>query len=243
MPLSAQTKPSPVENPFSQVKPSVFVRQSTKTRGPQGQGEPLVCGGQAGHGGITRRRPGFLTAAVTTLATRGLIALMLFALLPLPWQQTVFQTLGLGRFHPSLQTVRVPLPVDYSHISSPYGQRWGRPHQGIDLAARAGLPIFAISDGTVTHSGWESGYGYSVVLDHGGDLQTRYAHCSQLLVPVGSRVMKGQPIAKVGSSGHSTGPHLHFEVLVKGLRKNPAWYYPFKESPQRYWLTVRKKIE
>ncbi len=240
MPLSAQTKPSPVENPFSQVKSSVFVRQRTGTTGANVRRMSPVCAVDAVDSSASRW-PCFLKAAATALAARALIVLILFTLLPLPWQQTVFQSLGLGRFHPSLQTVQVPLPVDYSHISSPFGQRWGRPHQGIDLAARAGQPIYAISNGTVTHSGWESGYGYSVVLDHGSGLQTRYAHCSQLLVTVGHRVMKGQAIAKVGSSGHSTGPHLHFEVLVKGLRKNPAWYYPFKESPQRYWLTVRQK--
>jgi murein DD-endopeptidase MepM/ murein hydrolase activator NlpD len=168
-----------------------------------------------------------------------LLVLTLFALLPLPWQHAVFQSLGWGRFHTPRPSVQVPLPVEYSSISSPFGQRWGRLHQGIDLAARAGQPIYAISDGTVTHSGWESGYGYSVVLDHGSGLQTRYAHCATVLVTAGNRVVKGQVIARVGSSGHSTGPHLHFEVLVNGLRKNPAWYYPFKESPQRYLLTAR----
>lgn len=118
-------------------------------------------------------------------------------------------------------------PLRFDDVSSSFGKRWGRMHAGIDLAAAAGTPIHAASAGRVRHSGWEAGYGKSVVIDHDNGTQTRYGHCSQLLVKVGQRVAKGALIAKVGSTGHSTGPHLHFEVLVDGVRKNPAWYYRF----------------
>jgi murein DD-endopeptidase MepM/ murein hydrolase activator NlpD len=105
-------------------------------------------------------------------------------------------------------------------------------HQGIDFAAQSGAPIHATASGKVIHSGWEAGYGKSVVLEHDSGLQTRYAHCSKLLVKEGARVSQGDTIAKVGSTGHSTGPHLHFEVIVQGERKNPAWYYPMDPEQQ-----------
>jgi murein DD-endopeptidase MepM/ murein hydrolase activator NlpD len=128
-------------------------------------------------------------------------------------------------------------PVRYAYISSPYGQRWGRLHQGIDLAAAHGEPVYALAGGKVAYSGWEPGYGKSVVIEHGNGMQTRYAHCSRVLVKAGAVVSKGAVVAKIGSTGHSTGPHLHLEVIVDGLRRNPEWYYKFdkdalpKETP------------
>lgn len=240
MHFSAQKKPNSLKNPFSRVKSSAFVRQRSGAAGAKVRWLTATPGFDRIEL-LPTPRSFSVKEALKAALIRGLMALVVFALLPVSLQQSVFQTLGLGHLGPSPKAVQVPLPVAYAYVSSPFGQRWGRPHQGLDLAAQAGQPIYAISDGTVTHSGWESGYGQSVVMDHGHGLQTRYAHCSQLLVPVGQVVTKGQAIAKVGSSGHSTGPHLHFEVLVKGVRKNPAWYYPFKERPQRYWLTVRQK--
>lgn len=135
-----------------------------------------------------------------------------------------------------------PLPVEYDYISSEFGPRWGRMHQGIDFAAQTGSPVYAASAGTVVISGWESGYGKSVVLEHGNNRQTRYAHCSRLLVKVGQQVAKGDLIAKVGSTGHSTGPHLHFEVILNGERKNPAWYYPF-QAGQRLAASASSDVE
>lgn len=122
------------------------------------------------------------------------------------------------------------LPVLNATISSPFGPRWGRMHQGIDFAAQAGSPIYATASGKVIHSGWEAGYGKSVVIQHDSGMQTRYAHCARLLVKEGKQVSKGDVIAKVGSTGHSTGPHLHFEVIVNGERRNPAWYYALRPA-------------
>jgi murein DD-endopeptidase MepM/ murein hydrolase activator NlpD len=113
-------------------------------------------------------------------------------------------------------------PVRNALVSSPFGWRWGRPHQGIDLAAPTGTPILAAEQGKVVYSGWKSGYGNFVAIDHGRGYLTHYAHCSRLLVRNGQAVGKGQIIAKVGSTGHSTGPHLHFELVAHGVHRNPA---------------------
>lgn len=134
-----------------------------------------------------------------------------------------------GLFEPIAVSVKKPIarvPLKELTISSPFGFRWGRAHQGIDFAAPMGAPIYAASPGRVRYSGWEAGYGRSIVLEHSDGRLTRYAHCSKLLVKIGQDVMQGALIGKVGSTGHSTGPHLHFEVIVNGERKNPAWYYP-----------------
>lgn len=120
------------------------------------------------------------------------------------------------------KVLRMLKPVQNALVSSPFGWRWGRPHQGIDLAAPVGTPIVSAERGKVVYSGWKSGYGNFVAVDHGSGYQTHYAHCSKLLVRTGQRVNKGQLIAKVGNTGHSTGPHLHFEVVANGIHRNPA---------------------
>jgi murein DD-endopeptidase MepM/ murein hydrolase activator NlpD len=94
-------------------------------------------------------------------------------------------------------------------------------HTGIDINASYGTSILAANSGTVILSGYSGGYGYRVVVDHGGGISTLYAHCSRLLVKAGDNVEKGDTIAKVGSTGLSTGPHLHFEVRKDGVPKNP----------------------
>lgn len=97
-------------------------------------------------------------------------------------------------------------------------------HNGIDIAGSYGVDIVAADSGTVLFSGNSSSYGKYIVISHGNGITTLYAHCSQLLVSAGSSVNKGQVIAKVGSTGQSTGPHLHFEVSVNGARQNPLNY-------------------
>jgi murein DD-endopeptidase MepM/ murein hydrolase activator NlpD len=109
-------------------------------------------------------------------------------------------------------------------ISSNFGMRWGRMHQGMDIAAPIGEPIKAALDGTVTYAGWMSGYGNFIKLKHLGGVETAYGHCSKINVKVGDSVKKGAKIGEVGNTGNSTGPHLHFEVLVNGQPKNPAGY-------------------
>jgi murein DD-endopeptidase MepM/ murein hydrolase activator NlpD len=109
-------------------------------------------------------------------------------------------------------------------ITSPFGMRWGRMHEGIDIGAAYGTPIHAAASGTVIYAGWMSGYGNLIVLDHGGGLATAYGHQSALAVGNGAAVSQGQTIGYVGCTGHCFGPHLHFEVRVNGSPVDPLGY-------------------
>ncbi len=115
-------------------------------------------------------------------------------------------------------------------ITSPYGYRtspwgWGSDfHPGVDIADSWGTPIYATAAGTVIFSSWDGGYGQMVVIDHGNGIQTAYAHNAANLVSVGQSVTKGAHIADMGSTGASTGPHVHYEVRVDGQRVNPLEY-------------------
>ncbi|GBG77424.1 hypothetical protein CBR_g23873 [Chara braunii] len=102
-------------------------------------------------------------------------------------------------------------PAD-GFVSSPFGWRWGAFHEGVDLAAAQGTPILAANRGVVTFAGWSGGYGYLLTIQHNGGFSTRYGHCCAIHSRVGQKVARGQQVAAVGSTGHSTGPHLHFEV-------------------------------
>lgn len=106
------------------------------------------------------------------------------------------------------------------------GNKAQRHHNGYDLGAKEGTPIFAAGDGIVEFAGWNKGYGYLTRIEHGGGLSTRYGHQSKLLVSKGQRVKAGQKIGLVGSTGMSTGAHLHFEVRLKGKPVNPKLYIP-----------------
>lgn len=111
----------------------------------------------------------------------------------------------------------------YGTITSPFGARGGR-HTGIDIAARTGTPIKAADSGTVIFAGWQGGYGKLVIIDHGNGIVTRYAHCNSIYVSTGQRVSRGEVIASVGSTGNSTGAHLHFETLSYGSFRNPLGF-------------------
>lgn len=109
-------------------------------------------------------------------------------------------------------------------VTSGFGVRWGKQHNGIDIAANTGDPIKAALDGVVTYSEWMDGYGYLIKLNHGDDIETLYGHCSKLKSKVGDKITKGEVIAYAGSTGRSTGPHVHFEVRYKGVPKDPTKY-------------------
>jgi murein DD-endopeptidase MepM/ murein hydrolase activator NlpD len=109
-------------------------------------------------------------------------------------------------------------------ISSPYGMRGRRLHDGVDIPAPIGTPILAARSGTVVFSGTIRGFGNTVTLDHGDGMTTRYSHNSANLVKKGDAVRQGQPIAKVGRTGRATCPHLHFSVLINGKTVNPSKY-------------------
>ena len=110
-------------------------------------------------------------------------------------------------------------------LTSRFGMRWGRMHNGIDIGVPTGRRIGAAAPGTVTYAGWMSGYGNTVIIDH-GRLDTLYGHQSRIATHVGQHVARGQTVGFVGSTGNSTGPHLHFEVRVGGAAKDPLTYLP-----------------
>ncbi|MFT5874711.1 MAG: murein DD-endopeptidase MepM/ murein hydrolase activator NlpD [Clostridium sp.] len=109
-------------------------------------------------------------------------------------------------------------------ISSGFGMRWGKMHKGIDIAANLGATINTVLDGTVTYATWEDGYGNVVKIAHNEGIETIYAHCSAITVKKGEVVKLGEKIGEVGSTGNSTGPHLHFEVRENGEPINPQKY-------------------
>ncbi len=129
---------------------------------------------------------------------------------------------------------------DLKRTASGYGERIDpfyktrKFHAGMDFAAATGTPVYASGDGTVKFTGWMSGYGNIVIVNHGYGYETRYAHLSKILTKKGHKVVRGEEIALVGSTGKSTGPHLHYEVRYKGKPQNPINYYFFDLSPEDY---------
>jgi murein DD-endopeptidase MepM/ murein hydrolase activator NlpD len=109
-------------------------------------------------------------------------------------------------------------------VSGSISQSYGNGHTGLDIAGPTGSAIGAADGGVVTFAGWQGGYGNFVIIKHGNGMVTRYAHCSKLLVKSGQKVSQGQTIGLRGSTGRSTGPHLHFEVMVGGSFRNPINY-------------------
>ena len=109
-------------------------------------------------------------------------------------------------------------------LTSRYGYRWGRTHTGIDIGSSNGTTVVAAAGGTVTFSGWKGELGNLVVITHSNGVQTYYGHCSKLYVTAGQTVSAGQAISAVGSTGKSTGPHLHFEIRINGSSINPQSY-------------------
>ena len=121
----------------------------------------------------------------------------------------------------------VGMPVSAARLTSGFGMRThpirggARAHAGIDLAAPYGSPVFATSDGVVGAAGWSGGYGLMITIGHGDGIQTRYGHLSRLNVAAGQEVVRGDVIGFVGSTGESTGPHVHYEVRVDGAALDP----------------------
>ncbi|WP_205324234.1 M23 family metallopeptidase [Glycomyces sp. YM15] len=114
--------------------------------------------------------------------------------------------------------------LDQITITSLFGQRWGRNHNGVDFDAETGDPVYAAYPGTVTHAGWETGFGNLVIIDHGDGVETYYAHNSEILVSEGDWVDAGSRIANAGNTGRSFGSHVHFEVHVNGEPVEPLRY-------------------
>lgn len=138
---------------------------------------------------------------------------------------------------PSIQPVA---NKDLSKMASGYGTRidpiYGtrRFHAGMDFAAKTGTDIYATGNGTVSYTDWKQGYGMCVIINHGFGYETLYAHMDSYIVRPGQKVVRGEKIGEVGNTGKSTGPHLHYEVRVKGQPDNPAKYYFMDLSPEDY---------
>lgn len=139
----------------------------------------------------------------------------------------------------------IPINIADYTMSSGYGYRvdpiYGSSkfHEGLDFAASKGTDVFATGDGVVTVARREGGYGNVIDIDHGYNYLTRYAHLSEILVRPGEEVKRGQLIGKVGSTGKSTGPHLHYEVRYKDVPQNPVNYYFMDLSPEEYYEMIQ----
>ena len=147
---------------------------------------------------------------------------------------TKYPTIPSSGFSTSRSTItkKVDLGMSFARpvkgiVTSRFGARWGSTHTGTDIGAATGTPIYSAAGGTVLFSGWKGTLGKLVVINHGNGIQTYYAHCSSLLVSPGDTVTAGQLIAKVGNTGRSTGPHLHFEIRLNGSALNAQNYIGF----------------
>ncbi len=136
---------------------------------------------------------------------------------------TQLDRLNIYRIAASRAPFALPVKGNFRYTSG-FGPRWGRMHRGTDFAAAHGSPIYSTADGVVTKAGWGSGYGRVIYIQHEFGIETRYAHLSRIRVNVGERVSRGQRIGDMGSSGRSTGTHLHYEVRVNGRAVNPMIY-------------------
>lgn len=131
-----------------------------------------------------------------------------------------------ARDMPSIWPVAGAMRGGFGFRRNPFGGSGSEFHKGQDISAPMGTPVIATADGVVTNAGWLRGYGQVVYVDHGNGLSTRYGHLSRIDVAVGQIVQRGGQVGLVGSTGRSTGPHLHYEVRVEGQATNPVPYLP-----------------
>jgi murein DD-endopeptidase MepM/ murein hydrolase activator NlpD len=127
---------------------------------------------------------------------------------------------------PSIWPVEGGISDGFGVRSNPFGGGSSEFHPGQDITAPPGTPVVAPADGTVVQAGWQNGYGQEVVIDHGNGLTTRYGHLSKIGVAVGQDVKRGEELGQVGSTGRSTGPHLHYEVRIDDVAVSPLHYLP-----------------
>jgi len=127
---------------------------------------------------------------------------------------------------PNQWPVKGEITSPYGWRKSPFSNRGQYFHDGIDIANKPGTVVVSAGDGIVTFAGWQGVYGKMIVIDHGSGFVTKYGHNSALLVTEGTRVKKGEPIARLGNTGRSTGPHLHFSIFKEGASQDPLIYLP-----------------
>ncbi len=183
--------------------------------------KPLQRGSDGGRGGpfvpVTRASQRQLDLALQELDQAADQSIDVFTLI----ESRLFESRLLALTVPSTRPVDGPVGSGFGFRTDPFNGRAAL-HTGLDFPAETGTPIVAAAGGVVASVEWQSQYGHMIEVDHGNGLSTRYAHLSKALVKPGDIVRRGQAIAQVGTSGRSTGPHLHFEVLVAGVPQNPA---------------------
>jgi murein DD-endopeptidase MepM/ murein hydrolase activator NlpD len=137
---------------------------------------------------------------------------------------------------PSIWPVEGGLSDGFGVRSNPFGGGSSEFHPGQDITAPPGTPVIAAADGTVLQAGWQNGYGQTVVIDHGNGLTTRYGHLSKIEVTAGQELKRGEELGQVGSTGRSTGPHLHYEIRIDDVAVSPLHYLPARQdSPAPTW--------
>jgi len=136
-----------------------------------------------------------------------------------------------ANYMPSIWPVMGPLSSGFGGRHNPFGGAGYEYHKGQDIAAQWGTPVIATADGVVVSARWHKGYGNGIYIDHGNGIETRYGHLSRIDVAEGQQIKRGQQIGLVGSTGRSTGPHLHYEVRINGEATNPLPYLPSTAHP------------
>jgi murein DD-endopeptidase MepM/ murein hydrolase activator NlpD len=195
--------------------PSADLLALARARSPQLARLVLLAALAAPLGGLALRSPA--PAPVASVATEQLERIPLHTAVAVAPVRLVLPRATRSR----TTTWARPVP---GGVTSPYGPRWGAWHPGVDFHASTGTPIRVVTDGTVIGAGFlagEGGYGRIVLVRHRGGVVTAYAHMSKVLTHAGQRVHRGQVLGLAGSSGHVTGPHLHFEVRIGGAKVNP----------------------
>ena len=188
----------PLDEMFKQVGVDSEQLLATVREGYEGTGGPLTPMGYSSRG----------NAAITESEARA---------------SEVMVSLGKVKdYKIAVSKLPLAMPVKSAfRFTSGFGKRWGRAHQGIDMAGPVGTPIFATGDGVVTYAGWQRGYGNLIKIQHALGTETRYGHLSKIRVKVGQKVSRNSLIGDMGNTGRSTGPHLHYEVHVDGKAVNP----------------------
>jgi murein DD-endopeptidase MepM/ murein hydrolase activator NlpD len=139
---------------------------------------------------------------------------------------------------PDLWPVKGPLMASFGERADPFTGE-GEFHKGVDIGAAAGTPVRATADGVVVFSGWDGGYGRLVIIDHGADVHTYYAHLSRFYAQMGRVVRRGEVLGEVGSTGRATAPHLHYEVRIRDRAVNP-YKYQVRSSIRRLRLKTSR---
>ena len=191
-----------IEDKSRRIAEMSGVTEQKNAQTPHGSGGPLV---QLDAAGI---------AAVETRAAQ------------LEQQLKSYETALRGRTVPSIWPAEGVLNDGFGARYDPFGGGGSEFHTGQDITAAPGTPVVAAANGSVTFAGWKNGYGQLVEIDHGHGLTTRYGHLSKIETTIGQEIARGEPLGRVGSTGRSTGPHLHYEVRINDTPVNPLAYLP-----------------